>query len=89
MEMCTSTGSANTSAGDGPSPPAVAMSRSQNGGGKRPPRPWQLWCRAKWRDRCGDAAESLERRCGGGWSHAVKVCRLLLCVRTPQKKLIF
>jgi len=28
----------------------------------------------------GDAAESPERRCGGGWSRAVKVRRLLSCV---------
>jgi len=28
----------------------------------------------------GDAAESLERCCGGGWSRAVKVRRLLSCV---------
>ena len=34
-------------------------------------------------DRRGDAAESPERRCGGGWSRVVKVRRLLLCVGTP------
>ena len=35
-------------------------------------------------DHCGDTAESPERCCGGGWSHAVKVRRLLSCFRAPS-----
>jgi len=70
---------------DSQTPPlvAVALRRTQKGGGEQPLQPWPLQRQAKWPDPCGGRGR-VTGEASRRWSYAVKVHQLLSYVAAPS-----